>query len=122
MVSGGYASGPDRYLDSTEMLLEDQNLWTKVNGLTLPSGRRGPLMINLNNNIFLSGLILMNLWVPQQYLSKFLSFLGGEITDDILNLNQESLTWIEVARMKKKRFGHRGSVIDLTGHLMSHCN
>ena len=34
----------------------------------------------------------MKLWVPEQYLSQFLSFLGGEITDDILKLNQVSLT------------------------------
>ena len=64
----------------------------------------------------------MKLWVPEQYLSQFLSFLGGEITDDILKLNQVSLTGTEVGRMNKKRLGHKGSVIDLTGHLMSHCN
>ncbi len=56
-MSGGFAHNPGRYLDSTEMLIEDQNLWTKVNGLTLPSGRRGPFMINLNNIVFLTGLI-----------------------------------------------------------------
>ena len=56
-MSGGFATKPDRYLDSTEMLIENQNLWTKVNGLTLPSGRRGPFMINLNNKVFLTGLI-----------------------------------------------------------------
>ena len=58
MVAGGYSKYPkSRYLDSTEMLTEGKTLWTKVNGLTLPSARRGPLMINLNNNVFLTGLI-----------------------------------------------------------------
>ena len=58
MVAGGYAKYPNsRYLDSTEMLVEGKTLWTKVSGLTLPSARRSPLMINLNNNVFLTGLI-----------------------------------------------------------------
>ena len=56
-MSGGFAHNPGRYLDSTEMLIEDQNLWTKVSGLTLPSGRRGPFMMNLNNIVLLTGLI-----------------------------------------------------------------
>ena len=47
---------------------------------------------------------------------------GGEITDDILKLNKETLTWTEVGKMKKKRGWHMGSVIDLTGHLLSHCS
>ena len=47
--------------------------------------------------------------------------LGGEVTDDILKLNQESLTWTMVGRMNKKRGWHKGSVIDLTEELMSHC-
>ena len=117
-MSGGFSTKPDRYLDSTEMLIEDQNLWTKVNGLTLPSVRRGPFMINLNNNVFLTGLIELSSLIILLYILKI---IGGEITDEILKLTQESLTWTEVGRMKKKRGWHKGSVIDLTGHLLSHC-
>ena len=116
-MSGGFAHNPGRYLDSTEMLIEDQNLWTKVNGLTLPSVRRGPFMINLNNNVFLTGLIELSSLIILLYKK----IIGGEITDEILKLTQESLTWTEVGRMKKKRGWHKGSVIDLTGHLLSHC-
>ena len=47
--------------------------------------------------------------------------LGGEVTDDILELNKESLTWKEVGKMKTKRGWHKGSAIDLTRQLMSHC-
>ena len=61
LVSGGFGTG--KYLDSTEMLVEDQTSWTKVNGLTLPSARRGPFMINLNNPqgdnaVFLTGMLI----------------------------------------------------------------
>ena len=48
--------------------------------------------------------------------------LGGEVTNDIMKLNQESLTWTMVGRMKKKRGWHQGSVIDLSEELMSHCS
>ena len=74
-------------------------------------------MINLNNNVFLTGLIELSSLIILLYKK----IIGGEITDEILKLNQESLTWTEVGRMKEKRGWHKGSVIDLTGHLLSHC-
>ena len=43
------------------------------------------------------------------------------MTDDILELNKESLTWKEVGKMKTKRGWHKGSAIDLTTQLLSHC-
>ena len=49
------------------------------------------------------------------------SILGGEVTDDILELNKESLTWKEVGKMKTKRGWHKGSAVDLTSQLLSHC-
>ena len=60
LVSGGYSQNQakkGRFLDSTEMFIEGQSDWSKVNGLTLPSHRRGPFMITLNNNVFLTGMI-----------------------------------------------------------------
>jgi len=100
LVAGGFSSNPNRFLDSTEMFIEGQTAWTKVNSLTLPSQRRGPFMITLNNNVFLT---------------------GGEKTNDILKMNKDSLTWTEVGRMKEKRGWHKGSIIDLTEDLMDHC-
>ena len=38
-----------------------------------------------------------------------------------LKLNQETLTWTDVGRMKEKRDWHKASVIDLTDDLISHC-
>jgi len=98
LVAGGFSTG--RFLDSTEMLIEDETSWRSVEGLMLPSQRRGPFMITLNNNVFLT---------------------GGEITNDILKMNKDSLTWTEVGRMKMKRGWHKGSVIDITEDLMDHC-
>ena len=56
-MAGGYSRNPNRFLDSSEMFIEGQDTWTKINGLTLPTVRRGPFMINLNNDVFLTGLI-----------------------------------------------------------------
>ena len=55
LVAGGYSRNPNRFLDSSEMFIEGQGAWTKINGLTLPSQRRGPFLINLNNDVFLTG-------------------------------------------------------------------
>ena len=52
LVAGGYSRNQ---LDSSEMFIEGQGAWTKINGLTLPSQRRGPFLINLNNDVFLTG-------------------------------------------------------------------
>ena len=43
------------------------------------------------------------------------------MTDDILELNKESMTWKEVGKMKTKRGWHKGSAVDLTSQLLSHC-
>ena len=53
-MAGGWSS-TSGYLDSSEKFVEGQSSWEKVAGLTLPDERRGPFMINLNNNVFLSG-------------------------------------------------------------------
>ena len=49
-------------------------------------------------------------------------YTGGEVTDDILKLKKESLTWTKVGRMHEKRGWHQGSIIDLTEELLSHCS
>ena len=53
-MSGG-ASSPKDFLDSTEILVEGEEAWTKVDSLTLPTALRGPFMINVQNSIFLTG-------------------------------------------------------------------
>lgn len=55
LVTGGYAENPGRFLDSTEMLIEGQKSWVKVDSLSLPSERRGPAMITLENTVFVTG-------------------------------------------------------------------
>ena len=41
-------------------------------------------------------------------------YKGGELTNnDILKLDQNSLTWTEVGRMQENRGWHTGSVIDI---------
>ena len=55
-MAGGYSRNPNRFLGSSEMFIEGQDTWTKINGLTLPTVRRGPFMINLNNDVFLTGI------------------------------------------------------------------
>ena len=70
-MAGGYSRNPNRFLDSSEMFIEGQDTWTKINGLTLPTVRRGPFMINLNNDVFLTG----------RYKSTFVSELIRTLTN-----------------------------------------
>lgn len=53
-MTGGASSQKD-FLNSTEMLVEGDSSWTKVDSLTLPEARRGPFMINIQNTVFLTG-------------------------------------------------------------------
>ncbi len=59
-MTGGASSQKD-FLNSTEILVEGDSSWTKVDSLTLPEALRGPFMINIQNTVFLTGMGILNL-------------------------------------------------------------
>ena len=59
-MTGGASSQKD-FLNSTEILVEGDSSWTKVDSLTLPEALRGSFMINIQNTVFLTGMGILNL-------------------------------------------------------------
>ena len=59
-MTGGASSQKD-FLNSTEILVEGDSSWTKVDSLTLPEALRGPFMINIQNTVFLTGMGILDL-------------------------------------------------------------
>ena len=58
MVAGGGTSStaqPQNWLDTTEFLVSGDSAWTEVDSLKLPTLLRGPFMINIKTDVFLTG-------------------------------------------------------------------
>ena len=53
-MAGG-ASDTEIFLDSTEIYVDGDLAWNKVDSLKLETVLRGPFMINVQNSVFLTG-------------------------------------------------------------------
>ena len=58
IVAGGGTSStaqPQNWLESTEFLVSGEAAWTEIDSLKLPTFLRGPFMINIKNDVLLTG-------------------------------------------------------------------
>jgi len=93
IVAGG--RNDVEYLESAEFYKFGQPAWALLGDL--PSRRAGLRGATLNNNVFMTGGVDST----------------GEVLDEILMLNKQTLMWQYVGQMKEKRFAHAVSTVKL---------
>ena len=131
IVAGGGTSStaePQSFLDSTEFLVHGEAAWTEINSLKWPTLLRGPFLINVKNDVLLTGLKLFTPFKTLcKYVLKTINNLGGDINgtlnvDTVSKLNQNNLTWEVIGKMKTSRAYHRGSLIEMTKEIIDNCH
>ena len=126
-MSGGGTSStsqPQNWLDSTEFLVSGEAAWTEIDSLKLPTFLRGPFIVNLKNDVLLTGLKLVDLTI---FCLSNQCILGGDINgtfnvDTVSKLNTNTLKWEVIGKMKTSKAYHRGSLIEMSEEIIDNCH
>jgi len=98
MVTGGTVAGGDSHLDTTEVLVQGEVSWRKLETAALPAAIRALKVITVGNEIFSTGG-----WTFKPKLEHLKS---------ILHFNKETQMWKEVGNMEYIRVFHAMGLVD----------
>ena len=108
LVTGGWDNSG---LSSTETLVERDGAW--ISAGELPVAMDGLKGVSLNNNIFMTG----NIIVHKLLVKKTPDITGGSdgssYRDSVLRFKPDDGTWDEVGKMQHGRVNHGASLVNV---------